>query len=183
MDEPIVRDGETEQIQVLVRDSTGSPLIGKTDLFVKLRRDSDGQFLDWSDITFKAAGHTTINKILTEVDATNIPGLYEVTSGIDTGAITNPASDDRYIVAPLQTPGTDALIPSPGAFRVGRWVGDIVLMRKKHFNRREINIGSQVEELYDDDSATVLGSQPLTDANGGAVVALIGAPGRIGKFS
>lgn len=122
-----IQTGDLEPIYVEARDKTGDPLTGATDLFVRLFRDSDGEFFDWADLTFKAAGHTTLNKLLTEVDATNAPGLYRVTGGFNTATITNASADDQYLVVPLQTPGTDAVIPQPGELKVGQWVDGVGL--------------------------------------------------------
>lgn len=115
----------TEQIELYATNRRGAALTGKTDLYVRVRRQSDGLYLDWNDDTFKASGWTTLNQILTEVDATNSPGLYLVTGGLDTSAITNAGTDDVYVVIPLQTPGTDASLPAPGEIRVGDYVDDI----------------------------------------------------------
>jgi hypothetical protein len=95
---------------------------GKTDLYVRIYRDSDGFYLDWDDDTFQSSGWTTLNKLLSEVDATNFPGLYEVTGGWDTSAIVNATADDNYLVLPLQTPGTDVVIPGPVEIKSGQWV-------------------------------------------------------------
>jgi len=120
-----IKTGAVEPIMVDVTDVSGSPLPGKADLFIRVRRNSDGWFLDWADNTFKASGWTTLNKLLTEVDATNVPGLYEVIGGLDTSAIFNPAASDTYVVSALQTPGTDAKLPAPGELKVGQLADDV----------------------------------------------------------
>ncbi len=109
-----------EPIQEFIVDITGAPLTGKTDLFVRVFRDSDNQFFDWSDFTFKAVGHTTLDQILTEIDATNAPGLYEVTAGFNILTITNAVAGDTYTFIPIQTPGTDAVLPPPGLLKVSQ---------------------------------------------------------------
>jgi len=116
-----IQSGKVEPIQVFAVDKTGSPLTGLGDLYVKFRRDSDGWFLDWNDLTFKALGHTTLNQPLTELDATNVPGVYEVIGGLDFSAVTNIVVDDIYLVIPLQTPGTTAVLPGPSELKVGHW--------------------------------------------------------------
>lgn len=122
-----IQTGDTEPIYVEFRDITGAQLTGATDLFVRLFRDSDGQFFDWADLTFKASGHTTIDRGLTEVNATNAPGLYQVTGGFDTSTITNITADDTYLVVPLQTPGTNAVLPEPSELKVGQWLDGVGL--------------------------------------------------------
>lgn len=114
-----IQTGTVEPITVDVTDSSGDPLVGKADIFVRLRRESDGFFLDWADDTFKGVGWTTKDQVLGEVDATEIPGLYEVSGGWDTSAVTNLVVDDVYVVSALQTPGTDAKLPAPGELKVG----------------------------------------------------------------
>lgn len=44
---------------------------------VAVRDPGSGDYLDFADNTFKAAGWTTRQQALTEVDATNSPGVYE----------------------------------------------------------------------------------------------------------
>ncbi len=120
-----VQTGAVEPIQVYIVDAAGQSLTGLTDLYVRVRRFSDGFYLDWNDDTFKSSGWTTLDQLLSEVDATNLPGVYEVSGGFDTSAITNPSADDTYTVYPLQTPGTNAKVPSPAEIKMGRWVDDV----------------------------------------------------------
>lgn len=116
-----IQTGATEPIEVFAVDSLGVALTGLTDLYVRIRRASDGKFLDWADMTFKSVGWTTLNKVLAELNATNAPGLYGVTGGINTGSITNVIANDTYTVYPLQTPGTTARLPGPGQLEMGSW--------------------------------------------------------------
>jgi len=117
-----ITTGATEPISIYAVNAAGNPLTGLTDLYVRIRRVSDGFFLDWTGMTFKSTGWTTLNKTLTEASATNAPGVYEVTGGLNTGAITNVTANDDYQVVPLQTPGTTARLPGPGVISVGKWV-------------------------------------------------------------
>ena len=111
-----------EPIQIPATDNTGAPLTGKTDLFVRVRRESDGEYLDFADGFFKAAGWTTRDAVLAESDATLAPGLYERVGGLDTR--TNPAefTDEDLTIISLQTPGTDAVLPGPFEVKVGQFV-------------------------------------------------------------
>lgn len=120
-----IATSKIEPIRVYVVDGNSAPLTGLTDLYVRIERESDGFFYDWNDWTFKSGGWTTLNKLLSEIDATNLAGLYEVTGGFDTDIITNPTSNERYTVYPLQTPGTTARLPSPVSFDQGFWVDEV----------------------------------------------------------
>lgn len=115
-----IQTGDTEPVALFVLATAGGPLTGATDLFVRVRR-GDGEYLDWADDTFKAAGWTTLDELLVESDAANAPGVYEVTGGLDTGAITNPNADDNYLIIPSQSPGVTATLPPPGEIKVGQW--------------------------------------------------------------
>ena len=114
-----IRTGDTEQLQVYATTASGAPLTGATDLYVRVWRKSDGFFLDWNDMTFKSAGWTTLNGLLTQVNATNLAGVYQ--RALATGSITNHVTDDEFVIYPLQTPGTNARLPSPGNLIVGQW--------------------------------------------------------------
>lgn len=59
-------------------DSSGTAITGSTDLTVKIKRDSNDYFYDFNDSTFKASGHTSISSQMSEPDATNAPGEYEL---------------------------------------------------------------------------------------------------------
>ncbi len=120
-----IRAGQTEPIVAFALDKSGVPLIGKTDLFVKIRRLSDGFYFDWSDQTFKISGSVvTLNQVLSEVDATNSPGEYHLNSvvhvlGWDTSKVTNFTVNETYFVRAVQTPGTDIVNLEIGEIKVG----------------------------------------------------------------
>ena len=63
--------------------SSGAPATGRATIRIRLYRKSDNQFLDWSDATFKAAGHIAIEAVMSEIDATNAPGHYELAGGFN----------------------------------------------------------------------------------------------------
>lgn len=119
-----IRNGDVEPIQTMIYQGGGSPLTGLTDIFVRVQRNSDKWFLDWSDATFKAIP-TTKDQLLSEVDATDLPGIYELAGGFDTSTLTNAVVDDTYTFYVLQTPGTTAILPAPAQLQVGGWVGGI----------------------------------------------------------
>lgn len=133
------RTGEVEQIRVFAIDGNSAPLTGLVDLYIRLERNSDGFLYDWADATWKGAGWTTLNQSIAEVDATNLPGLYELVGGFDPTAATNEAANDTYTVYALQTPGVNARLPGPGTFRVGYWVDAI-------FSELPVTIPDQVWE-------------------------------------
>lgn len=60
-----------------IYDATGAGIIGSTNLKLKIKRDSDDQFYDFNDNTFKGSGHITIAATMTDIDITNVPGEYE----------------------------------------------------------------------------------------------------------
>ncbi len=120
-----IQTGGVLPIAILAVTKSGAPLTGATDLFIRVFRRSDNFFIDWADNTFKASGHTTINQILAEVDATNAAGVYEFAGDWDTSTIVSPVADDSYVIYPLQTPGTNAVLPGPADVLTGEFVDDI----------------------------------------------------------
>lgn len=123
-----IQTGATERIEALILDGSLVPLTGKTDILVSIRRVSDGFFYDFNDDTFKAAGWTTRQQAMTEIDATNAPGEYRY--DFDTSAVTNSATDDTYEVRVDQSPGTDAKnVPQVGEIKVGQLVDEIFKIR------------------------------------------------------
>jgi len=115
-----IQTGATEVLDVFAVNAAGNPLTGLTDLYVRIRRQSDGYFLDWADMTFKNAAWTTINGVLAEVSATYAAGLYS--RSLNTGSITNVSANDTYEIIPVQTPGATARLPAPGELKVGQYV-------------------------------------------------------------
>ena len=101
-----VENGKVEPITI----STG--IAGQT-VEIRICRQSDGFFLDWSDDTFKAVGGvTTLDQTLTEKDATNAPGIYSLASanhpnGLDTSILNtlDPTVDYSLLVIANVTAG------------------------------------------------------------------------------
>jgi hypothetical protein len=91
-----VENGKIEPIAVFT---------GRTGQTVEIRicRQSDGFFLDWSDDTFKAVGGVvTLDETLTAKDATNAPGIYELaTVGHPTGLDTSLLGLSKAVDHPL----------------------------------------------------------------------------------
>jgi hypothetical protein len=167
-----IRTGNVEPIEVYITNRRAEPLTGLTSIYVRIRRVSDGYYLDWNDDTFKNTGWTTLDQITTEVDGTNFPGLYKVTGGFDTSAITNPTTDDDYQVLTLENPEDEAVIPSPGLIRVGQWVDQIDTI----WDKLPTNyiMGSAVQTDKDDEIDAILADtaamEPLVSANLDATV-------------
>jgi len=112
--------GDVEPIAVDVRDSKGLPLAGLTDIYIRIYRESDNFFLDWSDNTFKSyitITPTNNRRLLTEVNSAGAPGIYELAGGWDT-SLTNLATIETVFVTALQTPGTNARLPNPAEIKI-----------------------------------------------------------------
>lgn len=125
-----IQTGDTEPITLDVRDAAGSPHTGATDIGVRIRRLSDGEYLDWDDSTFKAFGWTELDRTTVEQDAALAPGFYEVAGGFDTQALTNAVLDDTYTVLPVKGAAADtaaAVMPAPAELKVGQWVDAVGL--------------------------------------------------------
>lgn len=111
-----IKPGDREPIEIQIFDRfIGEPLLGKTDLFVKIRRISDDLYLDWDDNTFKdPSTATTLRALLNEISTAYSPGLYQLDlspdheKGFNTGAITNAGTSDVYDVTIEQVSGIDA---------------------------------------------------------------------------
>lgn len=128
MTSQLIRTGTIEPLYAQVVDQFGDPLTGATDIFVRIRRDSDGQFFDFADDTFKATGHVEQDSLLSEVGATLTPGLYQLTGGLNTGAITNLVANDTYQVVAVQDPGTDAALPATEELRIGHTADGLAVL-------------------------------------------------------
>jgi len=124
-----IQHGRVEPIIVAVIDLSGQPLGGKSDIKIRIRRQSDNNYFDWNDNTFKlGASVLQLLQALEEVDALLSPGEYKLNSishvnGFSTSLITNPNNDDIYFVTAVQDGGGDAAnMPQYGELRVGTFV-------------------------------------------------------------
>jgi hypothetical protein len=125
MSERIVA-GAVEPIIATVTDQSGIPLTDRANILVKVWRTSDGNYLDWSDMTFKTgAAVVQLLQQMAEVDRAYSPGEYR--TDLDTGLIANQLPDDNYHVVVLQTPSNGAgNLPQFGELRLGQWVAEAV---------------------------------------------------------
>jgi hypothetical protein len=171
----------TEPIAVTVLDANGDPITGLTNVKVRIRRQSDGFYLDWSDDTFKAGGAvTTLLQPLTEV-STFDPGDYHLSGGWDTSAITNSADDDVYFLTAVQdgAPQNADNLPAKGEVAVGNWVDMVELSKQMLINELALTdgaIGNWV--LLGDDDATPRLTFDVTDKDGNPITLPVGAPAR-----
>jgi hypothetical protein len=125
-----IETGATERIESLCMSGALVPITGKTDILLQVRRVSNGQFLDFADMTFKAAGWTTRRQAMSEVSAANEPGVYFY--DLATASITNPVADDTYELMVVQSPGTDVKnLPQVGEIKTGIWVDSIAAIETK----------------------------------------------------
>jgi len=76
------------EISAIIANADGLLLTGmQASTALKILRVADGYLLDWSDLTFKAAGWGSLTTPLIEADAANLPGLYK--KGVTVTAWTN----------------------------------------------------------------------------------------------
>jgi len=123
-----IQTGQTEPVVVLAVDDDGDPITGLADLKLRVRRTSNGHYLDWVDNTFKAAPGQ-LYMTLVEVNAARSPGEYELNTaphlkGLNTAAFVNAYAEDSYVATVIQ----DALVqtasnmPQIGEIAVGGWI-------------------------------------------------------------
>lgn len=119
--------GAAYVVSALVLSPAGDGLTGAAStLLIWIRRASDGRFLDFADMTFKASGWTTRQQAMTEADATNAPGLY--TYLFNTGAIVSPSANDTYLVELDQVgASTAANVPQREELLMGRHLDTITI--------------------------------------------------------
>lgn len=121
-----IQTGDTERIEVMVLSNDLTPLTGKTDILLSIRRVSDEEWFDFDagELDFKSVGWVAQTVAMTETDATLAPGNYHY--DFDTSTIDGPNADDTYQVHVDQSPGTDAAnMPQTGEIKVGHFVDDI----------------------------------------------------------
>jgi hypothetical protein len=122
-----IKTGATEPIEVLAVDSTDEPLIGLSNLKLRIRRQSDGYFFDWSDNSFKGTAAQPLI-VLDEIDGAKAPGEYRLNAsphvkGFNTAAIVNANANDTYFVTALQDGGGSAVgFPMRGEIKVGDFI-------------------------------------------------------------
>lgn len=129
-----IETGGREPVEVqLFNRFTGKPLLGKSDIKVRIRRHNDDLYYDWDDNTFKAYGSIVqLLETLTLVNDTQSPGLYRLSTadhlrGFDTSKITNLLGNDSLEITVLQDGGTDAGgLPAGFELKVGNFLDSIL---------------------------------------------------------
>jgi len=173
----IYRSTDNIPVGCYVTDVVGTALTGLTDLYVRIRRHSDGYFLDWSDWIFKSGSWTTLNKLLVEAHATYAPGVYSVS--LPASQLVNAAADDEYQAIWLQTPGATATLPAPSPFQIGWWAQQASLSHKILRNKMAMTPGLAANMvIYEDDGVTPALSFDVSDLNGATIELADGAPAR-----
>ena len=126
-----IKTGETEPIVVMAVDKAAIPLTGLADLKVRVRRVSNGHYLDWADNSFKAAP-ASLYMTLVEANSARSPGEYELNTfphehGLNTGAFTNAYPTDSYVATVIQDAliQTAANVPQIGEIATGGWLNYI----------------------------------------------------------
>ena len=70
-----------EWISWRIVDTNGDPITGGAPTLI-VRDLPDRQLYDWDTGTFKSSGHITLKQPMSETDATNLPGFYEIALNI-----------------------------------------------------------------------------------------------------
>ena len=156
----------SEPIIVFATDLNGDPLTSLTDLKFSIRRHSDDFYLDFDDNTFKSSGWTTKDRALLEIDSVNAPGQYKPSTDFLPGFITNPSTDDHYILYFFQTPGSNAVLPPPAEFAIGKWLDDI-----------DATISSRSTHSANDVRDATFSATPVANSIGEALQLLKGVAG------
>lgn len=120
----VIEKGEVESINAYVVDSIGSPLPGKTDLYVRVRR-TNGDLLDWNDMSFKPSAWVLLDQSLAEADAIETPGIYELVGGFNSAAIAGLSETEDLLFIITQAPGVDAVLPNPVELQVRPGAGSL----------------------------------------------------------
>ncbi len=121
-----IQSGDVEPILVLALDELREPVVGKTDVKLRIYRKHDDWFLDWSDNQFKPAASVTIIEIqMEEVNGVYNPGEYRLNygahiKGFNPASISNAENEDIYFFVADQSSGVDiSNMPQIGQIRVG----------------------------------------------------------------
>lgn len=124
-----IQEKQKEPIRVFVLDQSRQPLTGKTSIKIRIQRQSDLKYYDWSDETFKlGASVVQLLQALVQVSITDSPGEYYLNTvshvnGFNTSLITNAIESDIYFVTAIQDGESDASnLPKQGEIRVGKFV-------------------------------------------------------------
>ena len=154
-----------EPVEVFATDGGGAPITGMLNLYAAVRRQSDGFWLDFADMTYKAAGWFMRQFVMTEFDPVLSPGCYRFT--LDTSAQVAP---DTYYTTIQQVPATVFPQTLIAEVRVGGVPDDCVSSRKALLNRQEIAPGDTGNlVIYDDGGLVPWRTANVTGPSGEAI--------------
>jgi len=201
------RAGAPEPITYSLADDEGAPVTGVT-VTVRVRRDSDGLWLDWADETYAARGAVAqLNEPMPELDE---PGTYRATwpGGEDGVRYTAFVAVDGVVrasvelhVGGLAAPGdamdlvadavdstalaasavTEVQAGLATAAALADVASDAEVARKSLDNRQEVSTtGGGQMITYDDDGTTPWRTRTLRDGSGNAITIGAGVPARRG---
>ncbi len=173
-----IQNGNTERIVAVAINDSGYFVTGLTDVLLKIRRDSDNKYLDFSDNTFKASGWVSLTQQMAELDAANYPGRYSY--DFDTTGFT----DDTYR---LIATSVSAEKFEDGELKVGGYVDNLDVavsginvivtdIQNIVKNKLTIDTANSKLQLWDAAGTTVLYEWPLTDKDGAAIQLQAGPP-------
>jgi hypothetical protein len=155
----------------------------------------DGQsatdYLDFNDLTFKAAGWTTRQAALADLGS----GLYRLAGGLDVNGITNLPAGTNNLILEYAVSGAESavtietlqLVVSAHDVPAGVWGRSLagfafpsagrVLDRIRTYltNRNELNFGTQKLEAYEDNGVTLAQTWTVATQGGEPVAAVVGA--------
>lgn len=115
--------GDTERIQTpALKDGSLVAATGLGTVLLSIQRVSDDFWYDFNDDTFKAAGWTTRQQVMTQVSATLAAGEYYF--DWDTSSIVSPAADDTYMLR-VDEATTAVNVPLDGEIKIDQWVADL----------------------------------------------------------
>lgn len=145
-------------------DAAGNLLTGLANVYLRIRRDSDGWFLDFDDVTFKSSpGSITVQ--MTEVSAANLPGVYRYLFNL--ANVTNEAENDVYhfrvtCASAVNAPQEGVVITDDLEAKSG-W-GDYVFTVTAQDSDTDPIVGATV--MVKDSTGDVIIGRNTTDANG-----------------
>jgi hypothetical protein len=150
-----IETGGKEPIEIqLFNRYTKKPLLGKTNIRIRIRRHEDDLYYDWSDDTFKAYGSVVqINENLSLISDTASPGLYRLNTanhdhGFDTSKVTNwLAGENTLEITVTQVAESDADgLPTGFELKVGSFLDTllrIVALQKENYFIDQTNYNTE----------------------------------------
>jgi len=118
-----IQTGGSDRIvtAVLHAGDPSSPLTGLATVVLSIWRMNGAaiEWYDFSDLTFKAAGWTTLQQVMAALDTARSPGVYQYLWA--TAGITNPNADDSYFYRVTDTSSQARNIPQEGMLDVGQY--------------------------------------------------------------